>query len=395
MRDISRYCNDRIVDNPFVSEKKIWPAIIGAVAAIGSALLSNKSTHDANKANQKINEQQIESSEKRLKDEQEYNNFLLNNQKQMQMNDAKQAGINPAFAGGNLVGGMSSSPSVPVPSQIPMQATDWSGLGAVGSNISNALLQSAQVDKTKAEEGLIKAQEVNQIIANKYADRLYKGNADFVESNVQVNGENVKYTRKQSEKVSTEILAINKSMEQSDAQIAMLKQQTAVLSEEQKIKFQEALFADKSLNDRLEQIRLNNNLTKEQMNNIKQMTVAQVANINAQTGKLKAETGLVEQQTKTEAERTDLTHSQSVNVSQMTEESRANTALKNQQVKTEKNRTNEVYWNANSNKLHFKLDERYSDAERTIGVAKATAETVEATANAASSVIESINPLPK
>lgn len=395
MRDISKYCNDRIVDSPFVQEKKIWPAVIAAVGAIAGALLNNATTSSANKANERINERQIEASEKRLKDEQDYNNFLLNNQKQMQMNDARAAGMNPAFAQGSLTGGMSSSPSVPVPSQIPMQATDWSGLGAVGNNISNALLQGAQIDKTKAEEGLIKAQEVNQIIANKYADRLYKGNADYVESNIQVNGENVKYTRKQCDKISNEIMQINKSMEQSDAQIGLIKQQTAVLTEEQKIKFQEALFADKSLNDRLEQIRLQNKLTKEQMNNIKQMTVAQVANLNAQTEKTKADTGLVEQQTKTEEQRTELTQAQTLNTEQQTTESKAKTDLTKQQTKTEKNRTNEVYWNANSNKLHFKLDEKYSDAERTIGIAKATAETVEATANAASSVIESINPLPK
>lgn len=394
--DISKYCTDRIVDSPFVTEKKMWPALpalITAIASLASSVLGASSNHSTNKANQAINDAQIKASEDRLREEQNYNNFLLQNQKQMQMTDAKQAGINPAFAGPNLVSGMSSSPSVPVPSMIPMQSYDWSSLGNLGPQISNALLQGAQIDKTKAEEGLIKAQEVNQIIANKYADRLYKGQADFVESNVQVNGENIKFTRKQCEKISSEIMQINKAMEQSDAQIALLKQQTALFSEEQKLKFQEALFAEQSFNDRLEQIRKQNKLTDEEINRIKKMTVAEIANLNSATAKNNAEKGLIGQQTETEKQQTKLTEAQVTNTKQSTSESKARTVLTKQQTKTEAQRTKEVYWNANSNKLHFKLDEKYQDAERTIAIAKATAETIESCANASNKIVETINPV--
>lgn len=392
MKDISRYCTDRIVDSPFVSEKKIWPAIIAAVGAVASTLLSSSSNASTNKTNKEINEEQIAASEKRLKDEQDYNNFLLNNQKQMQMSDAKQAGLNPAFAQNGQVGGMSSSPNVAIPSMIPMQSMDYGRLGDVGNGIMSALLQGEQAKKVNAEKDLVEAQAVNQKIANRYADRLYKGQADFTESNVQVNGENIAFTRKQCDKISTEIIALNKSLEQMDATIGLIQSQTAVMNEEQKIKFQEALFADKSFNDRLKAIQKQNNLTDAQIDRIKRMTVAEIANLNAQTGKAQAEKGLIEQQTSTEEQRTELTAAQIENTQQATQESGARTNLTKQQTKTEKNRTNEVYWNSKSNKLHFKLDEKYSDAERTIGVAKATAETIEAGANAASNIINIVKP---
>lgn len=146
---------------PYRPLQKNWiPAAIAAVASIAGTLLSNKSNKD-------INKKQIENQHELLKKEQDYNTYMMQNQKQMQMNDAKSAGINPAYAGSSsLVGGISSSPSAPSVSQIPMENPLGGAIQAV-----NTYLLKKQVD---ADSRLKNAESERQELLNE--DKKAKNN---------------------------------------------------------------------------------------------------------------------------------------------------------------------------------------------------------------------------
>lgn len=126
-----------ILDIPIeVQTAWLLPAITAGASLLGG-LFGMKSTSDANKANADLTR---EMWDKQV----DYQNFLLHNQKQMQMQDAKQAGINPAFAQGSIIGGgTASAPSASAPTMQPM---DMSFIGQSANNAVNGLIQQKNLD---------------------------------------------------------------------------------------------------------------------------------------------------------------------------------------------------------------------------------------------------------
>ena len=112
------------------------PALISTIGGLLGAGLGYASARKSSRENR-------ENSLEVLEKEQSYNNWLLGNQKQLMMEDAKAAGMSPAFAQGSILGASSSSPSVsPGQSVVP----DFSGIPASANLISEMLLNKPVID---------------------------------------------------------------------------------------------------------------------------------------------------------------------------------------------------------------------------------------------------------
>ena len=208
----------------------------GAAALVSTALNFFGSSR-TNKSNEKINQRNIDYSREAFDKEKEYNNWLLGNQKQLEMSDAKSAGMNPAFFQGSSLGGSSISPSVNMPQQLPMDYRfDTSGIAQASGNAMQWLLGKQDLRKKEAETDLLVAQKDRQLIENEILPNLLKADFDLKLSNVRVNGANVDLSRKIADKYSAEINSINKQMQVMDATVEQVKAQISVLNEEQKDK---------------------------------------------------------------------------------------------------------------------------------------------------------------
>ena len=153
--EIFKYCLQRICDSPFDKRKHIVPAVIGAAATIGSALLANASNRNL--------------ADKAYRQQQEYNNWLLRNQTQESVRDLRSAGLNPAFMNGAQLGDTPAPPSYDTPEmKSPI-------------DLSSAMMFSnliAQTRKTNAEaENLEMLNEdkkrKNEVIAHEYDDSVW------------------------------------------------------------------------------------------------------------------------------------------------------------------------------------------------------------------------------
>lgn len=124
------------------------PALIGAAGAIGGALLSNH-----------LNRRNADYAFDKQK---AYNNWLLGNQTQKQVQDLRSAGINPAFMNGSQLGNTPSPPSYDTPTmQSPIDLSSAMMFGQVGAQTDN-LNASALFIREQAEAQRIENERSRQ-----------------------------------------------------------------------------------------------------------------------------------------------------------------------------------------------------------------------------------------
>lgn len=142
--------------------KFVIPPLVGAAASIGSNIITNL----ANKSN-------ADTSFQREKD---YNNWLLHNETQMRVQDARKAGLNPAFMNGSQLGSSAGSPTYDTPQfQSPM---DLGTAMMFGKTAADTRLTNAQA---KAQELLNADKESkNQAIAHTYDEGVWILNGKFI-----------------------------------------------------------------------------------------------------------------------------------------------------------------------------------------------------------------------
>lgn len=125
--EICKYCSEKDFFYPF-DNRKLWiGAAIGALGSIASTLMTND---DNKRLAERNNARQYD-----------YSRWLLANQTQEQVRDARKAGLNPAFMNGSQLGNTPPSPSPDTPT---MQAPDFSNLFLLEQQMSNIGLQRAQ-----------------------------------------------------------------------------------------------------------------------------------------------------------------------------------------------------------------------------------------------------------
>lgn len=131
------------------------PALIGALGAIGSTMLTNQ----ANKANA------LQGYEM----QKDYNNWLLSHQTQERVKDARSAGLNPAFMNGSQLGGTPSPPSYTPPTyNSPLDLSSAMMFGKVASDTRLTNAQARAQELANADK-----ESKNKAIAHTYDDSVW------------------------------------------------------------------------------------------------------------------------------------------------------------------------------------------------------------------------------
>lgn len=177
----------------------MWPAIIGAGAVIGSALLANKGQADANEesAHQAQLNRDFNSAEAAKSREWQQN--MRQTQYQTAVSDLKAAGLNPMLAyqqggSGTPTGATASNQSMP---QIGNKMTAALNASAQAAQIMNI---KAQTEKTEADTAVSMA-TAKQVEAQTALTTSSTTNVQQQTTNLQVQidqiKENIAYTREQ------------------------------------------------------------------------------------------------------------------------------------------------------------------------------------------------------
>lgn len=167
----------------------MWPVIIGAAAALGSAAIGSASNNSANNSNLRINQMNNEFNERMMQKQMDYNTMMWEknnayNRPTNQMIRYRAAGINPYMALGNIqAGNAQSAGSTSAASAAP--AAPQQSFTPNFQGIPEAILMSEQAN-------LLKLQAQEQVIDNQ--SRAQKNMADI--ANIIANTENTKIKNK-------------------------------------------------------------------------------------------------------------------------------------------------------------------------------------------------------
>ena len=229
---IFKYIRDTPLECSYMPNRKFggWPigeAIQATASHINSAInfFANRET---NKANDRINQKQIEYAREAFEKEKDYNNFLLNNQRQMQMADSKAAGVNPAFVNGSQLGGVSNPAKMDVPAQIPMNYNaDYSGISSGVQSALNFFLQkkliNAQAQNLEVDSYKKLAETDRQLIENQWLPKLKEAEWNLATSTIAVNGSITFKNDEERKLFSQQVLESSKRMEKIDADIQQVQ----------------------------------------------------------------------------------------------------------------------------------------------------------------------------
>lgn len=125
----------------------VWPAIIGAVGAIGGGLLAGRGQKDANRMNLNI-----------WREQRDWMTDMSNTEMQRRVQDLIAAGLNPMLAIG---GNGASTPSTPMPTMQNEDAALAAGVSSAAQLSAMAAsieLAKAQARKTNAEAAVTEAE---------------------------------------------------------------------------------------------------------------------------------------------------------------------------------------------------------------------------------------------
>lgn len=164
----------------------IGSALIGAGSSLLGGIFDLFGSSDTNSANLQIaretNAQNKALFERQLGwNEEMWNKQNAYNTPAAQRARFEQAGINPYMALGNIQGGNAELQSSPTPPQMvgaTMQRPDFSFIGRAGENMSNMMLQQAQI-------GAIKEQTRSQRIKNAFEERQQLADLEVKRSNAK------------------------------------------------------------------------------------------------------------------------------------------------------------------------------------------------------------------
>ena len=273
-----------------------WPigeAIQATASHINSAInfFANRET---NKANERINQQQIEYAREAFEKEKEYNNWLLGNQRQLQMQDAKAAGVNPAFVNGSSLGGVSNPATMQVPTQIPMNYQgDYSGISEGISRALDYFLQKQQVNanvknldantqKTLSENDILK-------IEKEYLPAMRKGQISIMESTIAVNGSNIKLNDEQCKLVAQTTLAKKAEISQINARTREIEQNIDLIDTNTRIRKIEEMWKSQECQAIINNLQSSAYLNREQAHDLVATRVLRLANLQGDLEKKMSE----------------------------------------------------------------------------------------------------------
>lgn len=300
--------------------------------------ISNQIAQD--KANEKARQYNSEEAQK----SRDYNTWLLANQSQLKMQDARKAGVNPAFMNGSLLG------STPSPSSSPTSPNTTIPIDPQ-MILSNELLR-AQAQNIDVNSKKVETEIQRNKIENQYVGELMKSSIALNGSNIDLNVANSNLSKAQANEVAQAISESEMRIGKMVGEMNIMRKQVDIMSEEQKIKQIEALWKEREIQATIYNLQSSAMLSRTEAEDIVKTFTYRMY-------------GLV-----------------------------SDAELKESQ-------KNLVTWDANNSKLRFNLDNKYGNADRIIKIVNGCADALESVsasarnyAGAAKDIVKIASPLP-
>lgn len=287
----------------------------------GSSMVASQLQGLANQIGQdKENQKARDYNSREAQKSRDYNTWLLRNETQLKAQDARSAGLNPAFMNGSL---LSNTPS---PSGSPTSPNTQYPIDPQ-LILSNNLLR-AQAENVDANSKKVQTEIKRNEIENQYVGDLLKSNIALNGSNIDLNVANTHLSEAQANEVAQAIGESEMRIAKMVGEMNVMRKQVDILSEEQKIKQIEALWKEREIQATIYNLQSSAMLSRTEAEDITKTFVYRMY-------------GLV-----------------------------SDAELKQGQ-------KNLVFWDSASSKLKFNLDQKYSEPDRIIKIVNGCADALQ------------------
>lgn len=239
-----------------------WAAAIPALASLGSSLLQLNE-------NDKARDYNLQEAQKARA----YNTWLLSNQTQLKANDARQAGLNPAFMNGSILG---TTPSVPSSPTSPNTTIPFD---------SSAILQGerldAEIENLRAGTKKTDAEAERQLIENTYLPQMLQSQIDCNFGDVKLKAANANLSKEEARATSQKCINLQKEVERINKQIELDTANIESVKQDVKLKLIDEFWRSAEYKARIDNLVSQTGLNYEQANDLVQTRVARIYNLES------------------------------------------------------------------------------------------------------------------
>lgn len=236
----------------------------------------------------KENERAREFNSAEAQKSRDYNTWLLSNQTQLKAQDARMAGLNPAFMNGSL---LSSTPSV---GSSPSSPNTYYPIDPT------LILQSdylrAQTDLVRNQSEKVGTETDRQLIENEYLPQLLQSQFLVTMGDVSLKGSQVHLTDEQARLACQQGINLRKECERMNKQIELDSAQINNINQDTKLKVIDEFWKSKEYQAIINKLCSETNLNYTQASDIVQTRAARIMQLEASSEKDKESAELMRKQ---------------------------------------------------------------------------------------------------
>lgn len=217
-----------------------------------------------------------------------YNTWLLDNSTQLKANDARSAGLNPAFLNGSVLGATttpSSSPTSPS-STIPFDS----------SALLQGMKQESEIKNIDADTKKKEAENERQLIENTYLPQLLQSEIDCNFGDVRLKGTQMNLNNETARMTAQKCLNLQKEVETMNKKIELDTATINNLNQDTKIKEIEAFWKSKEYQAIINKMVSETHLNYEQANDLVQTRASRILNLESSAKQAQASEDLMRKQ---------------------------------------------------------------------------------------------------
>lgn len=240
----------------------------------GGAMVSSGLTNLSNQIGQsKENEIARSYNSDEAQKSRDYNTWLLGHATQLKVQDARSAGLNPAFMNGSVLG------STPTPSSAPSSPNTFQPFDSRA--MFDAMRSISQIANTDADTKKTEAETDRQLIENTYLPQMMQSQIDVNYGDLRFKASGVKLNEAQARQVTQKCLNLQKEIEVMNKKIEVDTATIDNLNEDVKLKLIDEFWKSKEYKAKIQNLCAQTHLSYEQANDLVQTRVARIFNLEA------------------------------------------------------------------------------------------------------------------
>lgn len=203
-----------------------------------------------------------------------YNTWMLDNSTQLKANDARQAGLNPAFMNGSILG------STPVPAASPTSPS--STIPFDSSALLQGMKQESEIKNIDADTKKKEAENERQLIENTYLPQLMQSQIDVNFGDVRLKAAEMNLNNEQARMTAQKCLNLQKDVEVMNKKIELDTATISNIKEDIKLKLIDEFWKSKEYQAIINKLSSEASLNYTQADDIVKTRLARLYNLYSQ-----------------------------------------------------------------------------------------------------------------